>query len=53
MLYLCDIDKITKIEVSDKIKKEIDEFINEYYDVYTGLYIKSKEFLNKIKYSYI
>lgn len=53
MLYLCDIDKITKIEVSDKIKKEIDEFIDEYYDVYTGLYIKSKEFLNKIKYSYI
>lgn len=53
MLYLCDIDKITKIEVSDKVKKEIDEFIDEYYDVYTGLYLKSKEFLNKIKYSYI
>lgn len=53
MLYLIDIDKISKTDVSDKIKKEIDEFITEYYDRYTGYYLKSKEFLNNIKYSYI
>lgn len=53
MLYLCDINKITKTSVSDQVKKEISEFIDEYYEVYTGLYLKSKEFLNKIKYTYI
>ena len=53
MLYLIDIDKISKTDVSDKTKKEIDKFIDEYYDRYTGYYLKSKEFLNNIKYSYI
>ena len=50
MLYLIDIDKISKTDVSDKTKKEIDKFIDEYYDRYTGYYLKSKEFLNDIKY---
>ena len=53
MLYYADIDKITKLEVSSPVKKEIDKFINEYYDSYTGLYMKTKEFLNDIKYKYI
>ena len=50
MLYLIDIDKISKTDVSDKTKKEIDTFIDEYYDRYTGYYLKTKEFLNDIKY---
>ena len=53
MLYYVDINKITKLDVSSKVKKEIDEFINEYYDKYSGMYMKTKDFLNKIKYSYI
>jgi len=53
MLYYADIDKITKLEVSSPVKKEIDKFIDEYYDSYTGLYMKTKEFLNNIKYTYI
>ena len=53
MLYYVDIDKISKLDVSSIVKKEIDEFIDEYYDRYTGLYLKTKEFLKNIKYSYI
>ena len=40
-------------KVSDKTKEEIDTFINEYYDKYTGLYLKSKKFLKSIKNVYI
>ena len=53
MLYYSDIDKITKLEVSEPVKKEIDEFIDEYYESYTGLFMKTKEFLKNIKYKYI
>ena len=53
MLYYVDIDKITKLEVSSIVKKEIDQFIEEYYDAFSGMYMKTKEFLKKIKYSYI
>lgn len=53
MLMQVDISKISKIDISDSIKKEIDDFINEYYDKYTGLYLKTKKFLKKVKNSYI
>lgn len=53
MLYYVDISKISKINIADTTKKEIDNFINEYYDKYTGLYLKSKKFLNSIKNVYI
>ena len=53
MLYYVDIDKITKLEVSGKVKKEIDEYIDEYYDKFSGMYMNTKEFLKKIKYNYI
>lgn len=51
MFYYVDINKISKLDISDKVKKEINEFLDEYYDKYTGLYLKSKAFiknLNKI-----
>ena len=53
MLYYVDIEKITKLDVSGPVKEEINSFINEYYDRYTGLYLKTKEFLKNIRYSYI
>lgn len=53
MLYLVDISKISKISINENIKQEIDDFINEYYDKYAGLYLKSKKFLKSIKNSYI
>lgn len=53
MLYYVDIEKLTKIDISDKLGKEIDEFITEYYDRYSGMYLNTKKFLNKIKNVYI
>ena len=49
MLYYVDISKITKLDISDKVIKEIDDFINDYYDRYSGIYIKSKMLLDNIK----
>ena len=49
MYYLVDIKSITEINISDKIRNEINMFIEKYYDRYTGLYLKSKDFLNKIR----
>ena len=49
ILYYIDIDKITKIDISDDIKKEIDNFINDYYERYSGIYLKSKILLDTIK----
>ena len=48
MLYYVDIDKITHTNIQEKIKKEINDFIDEYYDLYTGLYLKSKSFLKNL-----
>ncbi len=50
MYYLVDISSITKINIGENIKKEINTFIEKYYDRYTGLYLKSKDFLNKIRF---
>lgn len=48
MYYLIDIKSISEIKISPKIKNEINTFIEKYYDRYTGLYLKSKEFLKNI-----
>lgn len=53
MLYFVDIAKISKISLNNNTKEEIDNFINEYYDKYAGLYLKSKKFLKSIKNVYI
>ena len=49
MFYYVDIDKISKIDIDDKSKYEINQFLDEYYDRYTGLYLKSKDFIKLIK----
>lgn len=48
MYYLIDINSISNIKISDKIKNDINLFIDKYYDRYTGLYLKSKDFLKKM-----
>jgi len=48
MYYYVDISSITNIKISQNTKREINTFLNNYYDRYTGLYLKSKEFLNNI-----
>ena len=47
--YYVDISTLEKIVVSEQIKNEINSFLDEYYDRYTGLYLKSKEFLKSLK----
>lgn len=49
LFYYVDIAKISSLSVRDSVKKEIEEFIDAYYDQYTGLYLKSKQFLNNLK----
>ena len=48
MFYYVDIAKITKLDISDSVKKEINDFLDRYYDRYTGLYLKSKTFLKNL-----
>ena len=48
MYYYVDIKNITKLDVSSEITNEINRFLDDYYDRFTGLYIKSKDFLKKI-----
>lgn len=45
---LIDINSITKIDIDVNVIKEINTFIDEYYEKYTGLYIKSKDFIKQV-----
>lgn len=49
MFYYVDISKISKLDISDNIKKELNNFIDDYYDRYSGLYLKSKTFLKNLQ----
>lgn len=49
MLYYVDISKISKLDISQKSKKEINEFLDDYYSRYTGLYLKSKNFIKNLQ----
>lgn len=48
MYNYVDIKKISKLDLDINIIKEVNNFIDDYYDRYTGLYLKSKSFLRKI-----
>lgn len=48
MFYYVDISKISKLELHDDTIKEINNFLDAYYDEYTGLYLKSKQFLKNL-----
>ena len=48
MFFYVDIEKITKIDVADNIQEELSKFIYDYYDRYSGIYLKSREFLQNL-----
>ncbi len=48
MYYYVNIKSITKLDIEESLKKEINFFLDTYYDRYTGLYLKSKDFLKNI-----
>ena len=49
MFYYVDIEKISKIDISQKSKNEINIFLDDYYSRYTGLYLKSKKFIKNLQ----
>ena len=49
MFNLVDIIRIKELNILDKNKREINKFLEDYYTKYTGLYLKSKDFLSQIK----
>jgi DNA repair protein RecO (recombination protein O) len=44
-----DISKITNLDIDNSISNEINRLINEYYDEYSGINIKSKKFLKDLE----
>lgn len=48
MYYLIEIDSITSLNISVEVKEAINRFLNNYYEQYTGLYLDSKKFLEKM-----
>ena len=48
MYYYVDIKNITKLDVSDTVSFEINRFLEDYYERFTGLYIKSKDFIKRL-----
>ena len=49
MYDIVDLSKIKELNIKDINKKEINSFLEDYYIRYTGLYLKSKDFLKQIK----
>ena len=49
MFDFVDLSKIKELNIKDINKKEINIFLENYYTEYTGLYLKSKDFLKQIK----
>ena len=48
LFYYVDLDKVAKLNLGNKEKKEINDFLDEYYDSYAGLYLKSKSFIKTL-----
>ena len=48
MYYYVDIKNITKLDVSSEITSEITRFLDDYYERFTGLYLKSKKTIQQI-----
>lgn len=49
MFRYVDISKIKELNIKDKNKTEINKFLEGYYNRYTGLYLKSKDFLKQVR----
>ncbi len=49
LYYYVDINSISDLKISDEVKESIDKILTDYYDRFTGLYLKSKEFLKSVQ----
>lgn len=52
MFGYVDISKIKELNILPKNKNEINRFLENYYDRYTGIYLKSKDFLTQLREKY-
>ena len=41
---------IKRVDIRDEVKREISIFIDDYYDRYSGLYLKSRDLLREFSY---
>lgn len=48
LYYYVDIKNISKLDVSLEVIREINRFLDDYYERYTGLYLKSKSFIQQV-----
>lgn len=48
LYYYVDINSVSDLKISEEVVSNIDEILKEYYDRFTGLYLKSKEFLKSV-----
>lgn len=48
LYYYVDIDSITDLKISEEVISNINTILTEYYDRFTGLYLKSKKFLKSV-----
>lgn len=48
LYYYVDINSITDLKISEEVVNNINMILTEYYDRFTGLYLKSKEFLKSV-----
>lgn len=49
LYYYVDISKISELNIKDDVIFNIDHFLDNYYRDYTGMYLKSKKFLENLK----
>jgi len=49
LFFYIDIKRIGNINVKDITKKELDQCIQSYYDAYSGIYLKTKKFLDSME----
>ncbi|WP_428909163.1 DNA repair protein RecO [Niallia sp. Krafla_26] len=48
IFYYIDLDRLGSISVKDETKAELKRVIDSYYEEYSGLYLKSKKFLDQL-----
>ncbi len=48
LYYYVEVSNISKLDVSTEVSREVNSFLDDYYERYTGLYLKSKDFIKKI-----
>ena len=49
LYYYVDISIISNLDIDKKVSDVIDDIINEYYEEYSGIYMKSKKMLKTLE----